>query len=255
MFDDYIVKGSVKSGLRFIDGMIGGSFSPALHVISGNAGSGKTALLLQTAANSEHPVVLLNTDMHQSDLRTRLITVVTGASKEDIVNSPKEQREKLVEITRGSLAHLKIEDGKSGFYSLGLLKDRVLEVKDTHNPDTVLVIIDSFNNWVDTAVNHSGRNKDEIVAEALANLIDFIQEYDITVLVSAQSTNEVVHRSVNDALLAQANTYISLSWERGGRPNSEGLLETRAYFEKNRDGQMKKSTFGKFNGKTQRFSD
>lgn len=255
MLEDFEIKDTVRTNLRFIDDVIGGSLNSAIHVVAADSGRGKTALLLQVASSAEVPCLYVNSDMNQNDLYKRLITVSTGVDFSQISKLSKEERSQLVELTRSANSHVIFEEAKAGFVSLTLLKSRILDIIENRRPDTVLLIIDSFNSWIDTAVNHSGRPKDEIVAETLTNLLDFTQEVGLTVLVSAQNTNQSVHKTVNEALEAAADTYITLAWEKSGRANSEGLMETRAFFRKNRNGEANKNTFGKFNGKLQKFSD
>lgn len=256
MLEDFEIKSTVKTNLEYIDSVVGGSFNPSLHTFAGVAGVGKSALLLQIGHESEHPTLYLNSDMHINDLNKRLVCISNSDVKlNDVAKQPKDVLSAMLQNTRSSNTHLELLDTKAGFYSLNLLKTKIKDIAENQNPDTILVIIDSFNAWIDTAKIQSDKTKEDIVAESITELLDIIQEHGVTVLVSAQETNEAANDYVNKALLAASDTYIRLSWARNGRPDSEGFRQSSTFFEKNRNGISGVTKIGKFKGEYQKFSD
>ena len=66
------------SGFPALDAELGGYFTSGLHGVTGNAGAGKTAFVLQIAARCQFPALFVTTEMPPVELLRRLIARVTG---------------------------------------------------------------------------------------------------------------------------------------------------------------------------------
>lgn len=246
------LRATVKSNLPVIDEILGEGFSAGLHLISGESATAKSAFLLQVAQKSEVPAIFLNTEMNNRDLTKRLVTVTTEVELNKIASLPSDERSRLSQETVNQNTHLTIEDGNSGFISINLLKTRISDIVEASNPDTVLLVIDSFNEWVNTAKEHFELPEKDIRAKLKTELIDLSKEYNVTVLLSAQK--KASERETIEELEFASNSHLVFSWERGGRPDSDGNKHLNIFIKKNRGGESNKNKIVKFRGELQRFS-
>lgn len=251
MIENFDLRGTVKSGIPAIDAILGDGFTVGLHEISGASATAKTAFLLQLASKSEFPCIYLNTEMNMRDIGKRLVTINTKVGLNSIPGLPSDEREKLAQLTSNANTHLHIEDGNAGFVSINYLREKVLELT-SGNPDTVLLVIDSFNEWVETGKASSDLPVKEFRANLRSQLIDLSKELSVTILISVQKKDS--EKEVIEELEFASNTHLVFSWEKSGREDASGFKYLNIFFKKNRGGQAGKNKIIKFRGEIQEFS-
>jgi replicative DNA helicase len=250
---EFDLRESVRSNIAPIDELLGDGFSTGLHLVSGVSGTAKTAFLLQTAQKCKFPTIYLNTEMNNREITKRLVAITTRVDLNGIDKMTSEERTKLVEITSSENNHLDLEDGNAGFISINYLKNKISQTVHEQNPDTVLLVIDSFNEWVNTAkTEFSSLTDGELCAKLKSELIDLSKEFNVTVLISAQKKG--TENDFIEELEFASNTHLIFNWEKGGRPDRDGLKYLNMFFKKNRSGPSGKNKIVKFNGGLQEFS-
>lgn len=251
--EDFVLLSQLSSSISGLDELIGGGFGVGIHVFQAQTGNGKTAALLQIAHGSQYPTIFLNCDMNQNDIYKRLITVTTDIPLNQISKLTREDLSDAQTKTSSSNTHLSFENGKAGFVGLDLLRSRIESIVEEQHPETVVLIIDSFNTWVDTACAALKLSKEKAVASLSTGLLDLIQDLNVTLITSAQETNENANRDTNEALMTIADTYIQMRWERNGRVDRDGLMESNLVAKKNRNAAPGQSRVLKFSGVHQKF--
>lgn len=248
---EFDLRATVKSAISVVDDILGDGFSIGLHQISGNSGTAKTAFFVNIAQKSEFPTIFLNAEMNARDLLKRFVTASTKVELNKINLLPPDERNRLVDLTKTAIAHVEVEDGNAGFVSINYLKNRIADIVEEKHPDTILLIIDSFNAWMTTAKTSIELPDEELRAKLIADLIDLSKEFNVTILTSTQKMEE--SKETIKALEFASNTHLEFQWEKDGRPDSEGNKILSIKFNKNRSGQSGKNKIVKFKGDTQEF--
>ena len=252
MIEDFDLRATVKAGIVAVDEILGDGFTVGLHEISGNSGTAKSAFLLQLASKSDFPVIYLNTEMNNRDILKRLVTISTKVELGKINSLPSEEREKLVQLTRNATTNLRLEDGNSGFISINYLKEKILELSNS-SPETVVLVIDSFNEWVETAKgDNPSLTEKELRANLRSQLIDLSKEFNVTVFLAVQKKDS--EKEIIEEIEFASNTHLVFSWEKSGRKDAQGFTYLNIFFKKNRGGASGKNKIVKFNGYLQEFS-
>lgn len=137
------------TGLKRLDSMLGGCLMPGLHFVTGKAGTGKSALLLQIALNCGVPVVYLTCELSPHELLNRLICVTSGTTIKEIKSGhyPVEDVRNLVRNLEDRTSHLYLMDGSAQYPE----RDAIVAACETARSDNpsqrMLLIIDSFHAW------------------------------------------------------------------------------------------------------------
>jgi len=249
---NFDLKETVKSGIVSIDEILGDGFSIGLHEISGMSGTAKTAFLLQMACKTNFPVIYLNTEMNERDVLKRFVAISTKININDINQLSAEDREKYLALTKSNISNITVEDGNSGFISVNYLTEKIKTLA-ANSPETIVLIIDSFNEWVETAKDQfPNMSVKDLRAMLRSQLIDISKGYNLTVFTSAQEKGS--DKDLIEELEFASNTHIVLSWEKSGRPDSEGFKYVKFFFKKNRGGVSGGNKIVKFRGEIQEFS-
>jgi replicative DNA helicase len=252
---DFTIYSPVSTGIPLLDNTLSGGLSSGVHSFEADTGGGKTAMLLQIASNAQYPTIFLNCDMLQQGIYQRLMVTSTGMTTRDIQNVPPgDELTRLKSLTTSKNSHLTLENGKAGFVSVGYLREKIDSINSSVRPDTVLLIIDSINSWIDTAlVADRSQLRVSVLSKLSTELLDLVQHNKVTLICSAQKSNEAYNREVNELLETISDTYINISYERGGRVDSDGNKDCKFFIKKNRSGVSGRSVLTKFDGSHQKY--
>ena len=147
---------------------------------------------------------------------------------------------------------MEIEDGNAGFISITYLRDRIADIVEGRHPDTVVLVIDSVNEWLNTAKTKFPDLTDKERLDNLkVSLIDLSKEFNVTIFLSAQEKGN--GKAIIDDLEFAANTHFNFSWEKDGRQDRNGIKYLNIESRKNRSGASRKNKIQKFKGSVQEF--
>lgn len=256
-FDLLGISAGLQTGIRNLDSVI--QLRSGIHSFEAATGGGKSALLLQVAHSSQYPTIFLNCDMLMADLHKRLVAISTEIPVADVLKQSRDDLQRLQSLTVSKNTHLSFENGKGGFISLDFLREKIKDKWQSNaDAETVVVMIDSVDNWIDIAAVagvYSGKSKEDILKELLTFMLDLVEHDKVTFVVSVQKPRDAGADSfIKNAVKKASDTYTVLRFERGGRPDANDLIDTAFVVEKNRSGDQNKTVFGKFSGKRQVFN-
>lgn len=256
MLDDILNIGTdkIKTGINAIDANIGEGFNTGIHTFCGPSGCGKTALLLQVAAESTSPVIYLNVEMNSGDIAKRIIARNTETDINSIGKMQKDELGRLQEIASSKVAHIKLVNGKQGYISFDYIKDMANEIIDSQHPETVVIVVDSFTQWVKTAKsNYPTLTNEDIASDLIRKMLDLCDEKNVTFIISVQKADDT--RKMNEAVEFASETFINMYWELNGRLDKDGLKKANISIAKNRNGEKVSGRIVPFSGNYQRFQN
>lgn len=251
------------TGIGKLDDRLGGYLAPGLHVLTGNTGSGKTALAMQIACQCGFPAVYVSCEMSALELLRRITARVTGTPLSQI-KSPKfslssARLKELVRETARTCRNLVIADATLTYATPAWILDFARTLRRERNAEQVLVVMDSLHTWADwlegdeyVRLNKSLKNVREISAELESPLL-YIGEQN------RESNKKGEKAGANAGAGSRkieygAESVMSLFVQPGDGDafgNKEGTLT----IEKNRNGAAGTPIPVIFNGKLQRFEE
>lgn len=185
-------EGIVHTGIGAIDGLIGGLYPGLMTVIGGRPGMGKSALVLNIAANAAKQGKKVMYITLEDDRRFVLLRLLARFADVDLNNLmlrtvPRESWTDLAQaaITISALG-LFVED------SPGLTSDRIQQIAALHHQlhGLDLLIIDHLGEVAD-----KGENQTAVIEAAAKALRDIAKELNIPVLLAVQLNREVERRA------------------------------------------------------------
>jgi replicative DNA helicase len=142
------------SGLPWLDRELGGSFTPGLHVLHGEPGTGKTALALQIAASAACPALFVTTEMGPAELFRRHMARVTSTFLGRLRSgelSP-DAFAGLAEKAAAAAPMLAFLDATRAYADADLLRELSTLWRDRHEgADHLLLVVDSLHSWTNGA--------------------------------------------------------------------------------------------------------
>jgi replicative DNA helicase len=135
------------SGLSTLDRELSGAFAPGVHFIHGNAGAGKTAFALQTAADCQSPAMFVTCEMAPAELLRRHTARATktylGRLKSGEMSGADAEALALRAIE--AAPDLAFVDATRAAAPLAFLYDSAQIVK--RDAKHLLIVIDSLHSW------------------------------------------------------------------------------------------------------------
>jgi len=143
-----VPRGAV-TGLKRLDAILGGCLMPGLHFVTGKAGTGKSAFLLQAALNCGVPVVYVTCELSAYEMLNRLMCVTSGVTMNEIKQGAVSLSDvsALVESLMHKTSHMNFMDGSGQYLDHQRILDACETARTDHPSKRMLLIIDSFHAW------------------------------------------------------------------------------------------------------------
>lgn len=143
-----VPRGAV-TGLKRLDAILGGCLMPGLHFVTGKAGTGKSAFLLQVALNCGVPIVYVTCELSAYEMLNRLICVTSGVTMNEIKQGAVSLSDvsALVENLMQRTSHMNFMDGSGQYLDHQRILDACETARTDHPSKRMLLIIDSFHAW------------------------------------------------------------------------------------------------------------
>ncbi len=249
------------TGLASFDRELSGTFSPGLHFIHGNAGAGKTAFALQTAADCQSPAMFVTCEMAPAELLRRHTARATqtylNRLKSGEMTGADVQKLTLQAIEKApALAFL---DATSAAANIELLHDSAQIVKS--DAKHLLIVIDSLHSWAGGLA--LGLPEYEALNMAVSGLQRLSRRLSCAILIVSERNRDSM-KSGGDGLNSGAGTrkieygaetVISLERKSETAPDGAGDVDVTLKLAKNRHGAAGKPIPLKFNGALQSFRE
>ncbi len=245
------------TGIGGLDAAIGGFLSPGLHQLTGNTGSGKTALALQVAATCGAPACYFSVEMPPVELFYRLAARITGAYLGRFRGGELDAgaRAQFFAATVAACPQLWIADATEVPATL----DQIAEVvADIRGDDAPLVVIDSIHEWAAT-VAPPGLSEYESLNGALAAVRNFARSEGVAVLGPSERNRASMTGGLNAAAGTRkfeygAHTVLDLDVDEKAVEGNWPRLVTLA-IQKNRSGSAGQKIALEFDGRVQTYTE
>ncbi len=240
------------SGIVSLDREMSGAFAPGVHFLHGNAGTGKTALCLQIAANAQCPALFVTCEMATPELLRRLTARVTqtflGRLKSGEMSGTDVERLALQACQ--SSPDLAFVDATIGPASPSFIYNCAQIVqKDSQH---LLVVVDSLHSWVQgIAGEHS---EYEALNAGVSALQQLAHRLNCAILVACERNRDSMKGGGINAgagtrkIEYGAETVIDLERDSKQTEDASGEVEIKLTLAKNRHGTAGKPILLKFHG-------
>jgi replicative DNA helicase len=248
------------TGLANLDRELSGAFAPGLHFIHGNAGAGKTAFALQTAADCQSPAMFVTCEMAPAELLRRH----TARATQTYLNRLKSGEMTGADVQRLTLQAIEkapalaFVDATAAAANLELLHECAQIVKG--DAKHLLIVIDSLHSWAGGL--GLGLPEYEALNAAVGGLQRLSRRLSCAILIVSERNRDSM-KSGGDGINSGAGTrkieygaetVISLERTKD-KIDGAGEVEVTLKLAKNRHGAAGKPIDLKFNGALQRFCE
>ena len=247
------------TGLANLDRELSGAFAPGLHFIHGNAGAGKTAFALQTAADCQSPAMFVTCEMAPAELLRRH----TARATKTYLNRLKSGEMTGVQVQTLTCQAIECAPGLAFVDATGagapiaFLHDSAQIVKG--DAQHLLIVIDSLHSWAGGL--EKGLPEYEALNAAVGDLQRLSRRLSCAILIVSERNRDSMKNGgdgVNSGAGTRkieygAETIISL--EREAKPDGAGEVDVILKLAKNRHGAAGKPIRLKFHGALQRFQE
>ncbi len=243
-------------GLPDLDNTLGGCLAPGLHGLTGDPGSGKTALALQAAAHCRFPALYVTAEQAPMELFRRLIAQTTEVPMDELRYALPDRIRRLAEETAGQVPMLALLDAGRGPASREQIGGLLLSLRERWRFRSALLVVDALQPWARGA--YEG---DEYPAlqEGLRDLVLVTSQTNTAALVLSHRNRESTRRKtgpVGSMTAAKGSaSFEHLAETVLHLERVEGSAGVTVHLAKNRRGPAGFSTGLQFNRSTQRFTE
>jgi replicative DNA helicase len=250
-------------GIKSLDTILGDCLEPGIHSITGDPGSGKTALALQAAAGCQCPALFVTAEQSRKVLFQRHISRVTQTPRQELKRAvPKKVRE-LAEQAAAAAPMVTILDATQRPAPKEQIELLALALKQKFSARHVLLIVDAFQPWARGV--YSDLQEYEATQTGIADLVAVNAALSCPVLLLSHR-NRLAARDKNATGLVAAkgsadfehlaDTALHLSTDLKDRdPCSQEPIQVSCHVSKNRHGPSGFSLPLFFDGHIGAFSD
>lgn len=250
------------SGLSSLDHELSGAFACGLHILHGNAGTGKTALALQIAADSQCPALFVTCEMAPAELLRRHTARITGTYLGRLKSGEMsgEDAASLAQAAIAAAPDLAFVDATRAAAAPAYLQEcaKIVRGEAKH----LLVVIDSLHTWTQSVVGaESSTSEYEALNAAIRALQMMAANLQCPLLMISERNRDSMKSGGLNAgagtrkIEYQGETVIDLERKPDAQPDSTGEIEITLKLAKNRHGSVGKPIPLNFHGALQRFSD
>jgi replicative DNA helicase len=253
------------TGLPKLDRELNGALSPGLHIVHGQPGAGKTAFVLQVAANAGCPALLVTCEMSPLELLRRLTANITNTYLGRLKSGELTPASAVALARRAIEAAplLSIVDATQAYASSLYLRDIAHQLKG--NASHFLLVVDSVHSWAEAAADDKGdpirATEYDSLNTGLAKLRTLAHQLSCPVLGVAERNRESMGKEEQGSTAGTrkfeygAETVIALQRDLKDPEDGAGDVIVKAKFAKNRNGAAGRTVVLKFNGACQRFHE
>lgn len=247
-----------RTGLPSVDKRLGDGFEQGIHIVHGVPGSGKTALMLQVAANCGCPCLLVTCEMSPLELLRRITARVTNTYLGRLKSGELVPEASLALARKAALEcpDLAILDATRTAATYAHIRTAAeLTRGDARH---VLVIVDSVHSWSDARTNQA--TEYEALNAALADLRSLAHGLGCPVLGVAERNRDSMKSGGLSAgagtrkIEYGAESVIDLHTDHE-QFDGNGEKPVALKFTKNRNGDLGKAIDLRFHGALQRFRE
>ncbi len=249
------------SGLATLDRELSGAFTPGLHILHGNAGTGKTALALQIAADCQSPALFVTCEMAPAELLRRHTARTTqtylGRLKSGEISGA--DAEALARRAIAAAPDLAFVDATRAAAVPAYLQECAQIVRG--DAKHLLIVIDSLHTWTQSTGADSGASEYEALNAAIRALQMMASNLNCPLLMISERNRDSMKSGGLNAgagtrkIEYQGETVIDLERKTDAQENGAGEVEIVLKLAKNRHGSIGKPMPLKFHGALQRFSE
>jgi replicative DNA helicase len=248
--------------LPSLDRALGGYLQRGPHIVMGNTGTGKTALVSQMVTSAKHPSLYVSCEMDALELFRRIIARVTNthlgklksSDEFDELLSPDEAR-RLAEETIARAPHVALLDATLAYAR----PEYLLEAAESWKADSphFLLGLDSLHAWVE--MNPEPISEYDAINAGLTALRQLAQRLSCPVLIIAERNRlSMKEGGLNAGAGSRRIEYGAetvLSLDKKGKPDPAGVTPMELVVEKNRHGPSDRRIKLLFHGAVQRFEE
>lgn len=247
------------SGFASLDRELGGCFSPGLHIVHGQPGSGKTAFALQIAASCGCPALFLSCEMAPLELLRRHTARVTGTYLGRLKSGELAPHDsfKLAHQACAEAPQLALADGTAAYAPPLWLRDAAQATRGEHKH--LLIVVDSVHSWAEGAPVEASEY--DTLNAALLSLRQLAHWLGCPVLAVAERNRDSMKGGGLSAgagtrkIEYGAETVLDLTRDMTKREDFTGNAEVKLKLAKNRHGAAGKELDFLFHGAKQSFSE
>lgn len=249
------------TGLPHLDANIGGCLRPGLHVVTGDPGSGKTALALQAAARCGFPALYVTAEQSPLELLRKLIARETETELDSVRAATPVTIRELAKQTVAAVPMLTFLDATMGAAPAEQLVPLAEAHRDRWHARHVLLAIDAAQPWA----RGIGMGADIEVQEAgISSLVGVAARLKAPILVLSHRNRASTQAKGGKTMTAAkgtadyehlAETVVHLTRQEDEEQSFSGFTERQidAYLAKNRHGRSDVTLTFTFTEETQAF--
>ncbi len=247
------------SGLATLNHELAGAFSPGVHFIHGNAGTGKTAFALQAAAKCQCPALFVTCEMAPAELLRRLTASATGTYLNRLKSGEMSgaDAESLAQRAIEAAPDLAFVDATTAPAPLAFLHDAAQIVKG--DARHFLLVVDSLHSW--SGGLSSGLTEYEALNAAVSDLQRLAHRLACAVLVvSERNRASMINGGINSGAGTRkieygAETVLELDKNADEQEDGAGEVSVTLRVAKNRHGATGRKIGLMFHGAKQSFRE
>jgi replicative DNA helicase len=251
-----------RLGLPTLDAFLGQALEPGLHNLTGDPGSGKTALALQAAASCEFPALVVTGEQSAKVLFRRHIGRITKTPDAELKAAVPMRIRELAEQAAAAAPMLTILDATRHPAPKEQIAALAGALRKRFKATSALIVVDSLQCW-----SRGVRVGDEYacIQAALADLVSIAYELASPVIVLSHRNRAAAGAKEDKAGMVSAkgsadfehlaDTVLHLTPQGKADPCSDEPREVSCFIAKNRNGPAGFSLPLYFDGRTQTFSD
>jgi len=254
-FKDGMPRGPILN-LPDLDNTLGGCLAPGLHGLTGDPGSGKTALALQAASRCRFPALYVTAEQAPSELFRRLISQTTGVAMDELRYPQPDRIRDLAEKTARACPSLVILDAGRGPASREQIRGLLDSLREKWGRRSALLVVDALQPWARGA--YEGEEYPSL-QEGLRDLVVVTSQTNTAALVLSHRNRESTRRrsGPGGSMTASKGTadFEHLAETVLHLERVEGSDRVTVHLAKNRRGPAGFSISLLFNRSTQQFTE
>jgi len=250
------------TSLPALDMLLGGAFTPGLHILHGSPGVGKTAFALQIAASCGCPAMFVTCEMGAVELlrrhTARITSTYLGKLKDGTLSGATVAGLAGQAIAAAPL--LALLDATQAPAPPAVIAAHAATVRGSSDSEHFLLVVDSLHSWADAI--GGGEEYDRLNA-ALVALRMLAKHLNCPILAISERNRAAMKSSGQSSgagtrkIEYGAETVIALDLDGGEdvRPDASGYTDVTLKIGKNRNGSLGNPLYLRWHGATQRYTE
>jgi replicative DNA helicase len=249
------------TSLPTLDRDIGGFLATGVHIAHGSPGVGKSAWVLQTAADCGFPALVVTTEMSALELFRRHTARKTGTFLGKLKSGELDPAQSLALACRAAAAAptLALADATTCFAAPDWIKAAATGLRARFKAAHMLIVVDSVHSWSEQS--DSNLSEYDRLNAALLALGNLARALDVPILAVAERNRMSMSAGGMSASAGTrkfeyaAESVFELNREKDTPPDAAGEVPLTLTLSKNRNGSPGRTIKLKFHGALQRFRE